>query len=154
MSRSGYSEDLDHWAMIRWRGAVSAALNGKRGQAFLREFEAALVALPEKSLVAGVFATETEVCALGAVSLSRGMAAGATRKEAIAKIMDQWPGEVDDEYAEECGEDAAKEFGIANAMAREIMSMNDDYSGHTGAERYKDILKWVRRHIKKPTEAK
>lgn len=33
MSRSGYSEDLDMWDLIRWRGAVKSALRGKRGQA-------------------------------------------------------------------------------------------------------------------------
>lgn len=42
MSRSGYNDDCDGWALIRWRGAVNSAINGKRGQAFLRELVAAL----------------------------------------------------------------------------------------------------------------
>ena len=37
MSRSGYSDDLDNWDLIRWRGQVSSAIRGKRGQGFLRE---------------------------------------------------------------------------------------------------------------------
>jgi hypothetical protein len=37
MSRSGYSDDLENWSLIRWRGAVASAIRGRRGQAFLRE---------------------------------------------------------------------------------------------------------------------
>jgi len=37
MSRSGYSDDCDVWALIRWRGAVKSAIRGARGQAMLRE---------------------------------------------------------------------------------------------------------------------
>src|SRR5262245_16738600 len=36
---------------MRWRGAVHAAIFGKRGQAFLTELLAALDALPEKKLL-------------------------------------------------------------------------------------------------------
>lgn len=32
MSRCGYSDDYDQWALIRWRGAVESAIRGKRGQ--------------------------------------------------------------------------------------------------------------------------
>lgn len=42
MSRSGYSEELDQWDLIRWRGQVASAIRGKRGQAFLRAMLAAL----------------------------------------------------------------------------------------------------------------
>lgn len=52
MSRSGYSDDLDSWSMIRWRGAVTSATRGARGQAFFREMLAALDAMPEKKLIA------------------------------------------------------------------------------------------------------
>lgn len=39
MSRSGYCDDGDYgqWEMIMWRGAVTSAFRGKRGQAFLKE---------------------------------------------------------------------------------------------------------------------
>ena len=51
MSRSGYTDDFDdQWALIRWRGAVTSAIRGKRGQEFLREMAAAMDAMPEKSL--------------------------------------------------------------------------------------------------------
>ena len=52
MSRSGYSEDCDGWALVRWRGAVKSAIRGQRGQAFLRELLAALDAIPDKRLIA------------------------------------------------------------------------------------------------------
>lgn len=46
MSRSGYSDDIDNWDLIKWRGQVASAIRGKRGQLFLRELLAALDALP------------------------------------------------------------------------------------------------------------
>ncbi len=152
MSRAGYSDDLDQADLARWRGAVESAIRGKRGQAFLKELEAALVALPEKWLIGDVFATEGNVCALGTVSLSRGIAAGATRAEALAQIMEVWPTDPD-EY-DECGDDAALEFNIAQAMAREIMFVNDECHGSNGGERYTEVLAWVRSKIKKPEETK
>jgi hypothetical protein len=53
MGRAGYSEDCDGWALIRWRGAVTSAIRGKRGQAFLREMLDALDALPVKRIASG-----------------------------------------------------------------------------------------------------
>lgn len=46
MSRSGYSDDIDQWDLICWRGAVASAIRGKRGQAFLLEMWKAMTALP------------------------------------------------------------------------------------------------------------
>lgn len=74
MSRSGYSDDFDdHWSLIRWRGAVTSAIRGKRGQAFLREMLAALDALPEKKLIADDLEADGCVCAIGAVGKARGL---------------------------------------------------------------------------------
>ncbi len=50
MSRSGYVDDIDNLALINWRGAVKSAIQGKRGQAFLRALVDALDAMPETSL--------------------------------------------------------------------------------------------------------
>ncbi len=149
MSRAGYSDDLDEGDLARWRGAVTSAIKGKRGQAFLRELEAAMVALPEKSIIGGAFAYEGQVCALGTVTLQRKLSGGATRAEAIAQIMEEWPSDPD-EYAEECGDDAAREFNIAQAMAREIMYVNDESYSSKGPDRYAEVLKWVRAQITKP----
>jgi hypothetical protein len=72
MSRSSYTEDLDHWALIRWHGAVARAIRGARGQALLRDLVEALDAMTDKRLLAGGFATDGEFCALGALGARRG----------------------------------------------------------------------------------
>ncbi|ENQ7660184.1 hypothetical protein ACEQOL_006537 [Pseudomonas aeruginosa] len=49
MSRSGYCDDLDNWSLICWRGAVSSAIKGKRGQAFLIELREAAAREADKA---------------------------------------------------------------------------------------------------------
>lgn len=111
MSRSGYSDDGDQWDMIRWRGAVSSAIRGKRGQAFLRDLLAALDAMPEKRLVANSFQRDDGcVCTLGALAKVRG--------------IDTKPLETD--YEEADTRRVGEVFGIPGALAAEIMFENDD----------------------------
>lgn len=109
MSRSGYSEDCDdNWQLICWRGAVASALRGKRGQAFLKELIAALDAMPEKELIGDSLVTaDGQYCALGVVGAARGID--------LNKL------DPDDPYQ------VAKAFGIAQAMAQEIVYENDEY---------------------------
>lgn len=108
MSRHGYSEECDGWDLIRWRGAVTSAIRGKRGQSMLRELAAALDALPEKRLAAeSLVNADGEYCALGALGRARG--------------MDMATIEADDRQA------VAEAFGIAEALAAEIMYLNDEY---------------------------
>jgi len=109
MSRSGYSEDCeDNWAFICWRGAVSSAIRGSRGQAMLREVLAALDAMPEKRLASGsLVTTEGEYCTLGALGAARG--------------MDMTSIDPDDR------ETVASAFGVAEALAAEIMHLNDEH---------------------------
>lgn len=132
MSRSGYSDDCDGWALIRWRGAVESAIRGRRGQAFLRELLAALDALPEKRLVHEHMqdAVTGEFCALGAVGAARGMNVQALE-------------DVD-------REDIAQHFGIATALAAEIMFMNDEvWNGNRIPEqRWFYVRSWVAAQLK------
>lgn len=124
MSRSGYSEDCDGWALIRWRGAVNAAIKGKRGQSLLSELAAALEAMPVKRLIADeLLSKEGEVCALGAVARHR-----------CLKVDDLDP---------DNSEAVAATLNIAEALAREIVFMNDDYSGETPEQRWERMRKWV-----------
>jgi len=113
MSRSGYNDDFDscdNWGTIRWRGAVASAIRGQRGQAFLRELAAALDAMPEKELAAGLFQTaDGEFCTLGVISAARGI---------DLSVVDP-----EDDF---CREAIAKLLGIAPALAAEIMFENDD----------------------------
>lgn len=107
MSRSGYSDDCDVWALIRWRGAVKSAIRGARGQAMLRELIQALDALPEKRLAADSLVTaDGEYCTLGALGRARG--------------IDLTAIDPDDRRA------VADAFGVAEALAAEIMFENDE----------------------------
>lgn len=136
MSRSGYS-DLETWSMIRWRGAVKAAIRGKRGQAFLRELLEALDALPTKRLVAHSFQqVDGEVCALGSVGLKRGtdMSGFITKDECGDEEVD--------------GDVVGDSFGISRAMAKEIMYENDESAWHeTPEQRFARVRAWVVREI-------
>ena len=138
MSRSGYTEDMDDpWAHIMWRGAVASAIRGKRGQALLKEMLADLDAMPIKGLVAHeLVENETgAVCALGAVGKARG--------------IDMAPIDPDDSAT------VAGTFGIAQAMAQEIVWINDDYGPHkeTPEARFIRVRQWVECQIK-PQEPK
>jgi hypothetical protein len=107
MSRSGYSDECDGWDLIRWRGAVNSAIKGKRGQAILKEMLAALDAMPIKRLGKDELVTaDGDYCALGVVGNARGI-----DMESIDPEDSEW---------------VAQTFGIAKALAKEIMWMNDE----------------------------
>lgn len=56
-----------------WQGNCRRSLQGKAGQAALRELEAALLALPDKRLIANdLINGEGEVCAIGALAKQKG----------------------------------------------------------------------------------
>lgn len=121
MSRSGYTDDDndDPLAQGRWRQAVKRSLHGKRGQALLRELVEALDAMDDKRLYPGSFATpEGEFCTLGVLGAKRG-----TKMDDLGDEDDCDPATV------------GQRFGIAPAMAAEIMYMNDEYAV--------DEWKWV-----------
>lgn len=105
VSRSGYTDDCENLAM--WRGAVRSAIRGKRGQALLKELAAALDAMPEKALAADSLVTaDGAFCTLGVL--------GAARDIDLEAIDPEDPDQV------------AQAFGIAPAMAQEIVYENDE----------------------------
>jgi len=126
MSRSGYSEDYDQWANIRWRGAVNSAIKGKRGQDFLKELLTALEAMPVKRLIANDLQTESgEFCTLGVLGASRGI-----------DMENINPSD---------SETVSSEFNIADALAREIVFWNDEghYETETPENRWNRMRNWV-----------
>lgn len=138
MSRADYSDDIDNWALIRWRGAVNAALKGRRGQRFLRDLAAALDAMPTKELIADEVITDAGgVCAVGAVLQARGLSA------AVAQ------------YDPEDVETLARLAGIAPALYREIAFLNDDNvyglldetPQRQNAARWRRMRAWVTKHL-------
>ena len=120
-----YDWDGNEWDSIRWRGAVLSALRGSRGQAFLKEALEALDALPEKKLIANELEAEGQVCLLGAVGKKRGIDMNGIDPEDYYRI--------------------ASVFGLARAMAQEIMAVNDDtYDSDQSPEmRYTRVRNWI-----------
>jgi len=144
MSRSGYSDDCDEqWQFIMWRGAVTSAIAGRRGQSFLKEMLAALDALPIKRLAAeelvapdlipcshwGMFEAES-VCAIGAVGKARGM-----------DMADLDP---------EDSDTVSAKFNIARALACEVVYLNDEWGSYkeTPEERFSRMRAWVQSQIR------
>lgn len=138
MSRSGYSgysEDYDSdWQVIMWRGAVSSAIRGKRGQKLLRELATNMDAMPDKRLIAHELVQDGDVCALGVVGKARGI-------------------EIEKIDPEDSSTVAAK-FDIAEALAREIVWVNDEEGCHTETpeERFRRVRAWVSQHILEAAE--
>lgn len=129
MGRSGYSEDAENVNL--WRGAVRRAIQGKRGQMFLREMLEALDTLPGKRLIAEYLEADGEVCAIGSVGKRRGV---------DMKPLDP-----------ENHNDLAKIFDISRVMVAEIEFINDDdffFSGNeTPERRYTRVRNWVVRML-------
>jgi hypothetical protein len=128
MSRSNYSDDGEYLNL--WRGAVAAAIKGKRGQAFLREMLVSLDALPEKALISGKLQRDGDVCALGSVAKSRAL---------DVEHLDPY------EY-----ESIALLFNIPQSLAREIMYENDQWVGddETSQQRWIRMHKWVESNLR------
>lgn len=129
MSRHGYCDHLDNFALIRWRGQVASAIRGKRGQAFFRDLVAALDAMPEKRLAAGDLETqEGSVCALGCLGRAKGVDLKSINTE-------DW--------------DALGElFDVAPQLAQEVMFINDDGGARADENRWKLVRDWGARQIR------
>lgn len=131
MSRSNYSDCLDEWDLIRWRGQVASAIRGKRGQRLLVDLVAALDALPEKVLIAEELVnSDGDYCALGAVGARRGIDMSRLDPEE--------------------SETVAEAFDIADPLAREITYINDECSGYgeTPQQRWQRVRDWAIKQIK------
>jgi hypothetical protein len=136
MSRSGYSDDCDGWALIRWRGAVTSAMRGKRGRDLLLELRDALDAMPEKVLIAHELVDAAgDFCTLGVIGQARGL----PLKDIDPEDSDQ----------------VAKLFDIAPALAKEIVFENDEAAWYdeTPQQRWTRMRAWVERSIAKGESA-
>lgn len=130
MSRSGYSDDLEQWDLIRWRGQVASAIRGQRGQAFLRELLAALDAMPDQRLIAHDLQDSSgQVCALGCIAVAR-------RLDVATLDSDDYEG-------------LAAAFGLAHQLVQEIEFENDEGAYHeTPEERWARMRTWVAAQVK------
>lgn len=137
MSRSGYDMDCDpdyDWQWILPLGARARALNGKRGQAFLRELVAALDAMPEKCLIRDDLIQEGgSVCAIGSVGVQRGIDMSGLNSY--------------DPYS------VAAAFGISKTLVSEIEYENDNALGDVTPEyRWRHVRDWAVGNIKEPKD--
>lgn len=164
MARIGYSEEEDYPGQFNlWQANCERSLRGKNGQAALRELEAALLALPDKRLIAQkMIDADGEVCAIGALAKYKG-------RDLLAEPHigpdDEFEG---DGEMEEIG----VELGMPRLVAWKVVSKNDiEIDGHyerlpgpyrwpgeypqayvqvTPELRYTKMLAWVRRKLNVP----
>jgi sugar phosphate isomerase/epimerase len=127
MSRSGYSDDCE--CIELYRQAVDAAILGRRGQALLKRLRDALDAMPVKRLISGQIKDAAgEVCAFGA--------------------LDPAAPNGDDE--DESADLLARHFGIARALAAEVVYINDEYwtaRRETPEDKWVRMRAWVEKNI-------
>lgn len=113
MSRSGYVDDWDDsdYPAALYRGSVTRAIQGRRGQRFFRELIEALDAMPDKRLEAEVFdeGHDGPACALGALARHKG--------KDITHL---------DPEDSSAAEELAHAFDIASCLARETIYINDE----------------------------
>ncbi len=137
MSRIQYKDDEEYGGEFAlWQANCKRSLRGKRGQAALRELEAALIALPEKRLISGVIEDDGQVCAVGAVIKARGMIEEAYKAEDDGDTTDAI---------------AASMLGWPSLVAWKIVELNDEEcDGLTEAHRYERVLARVRELLGRP----
>lgn len=147
MSRSSYTDDYgeDYPGQLElYRANVQRSIQGRNGQARLRELRDALLALPVKALEADIFAEGTReqprVCALGAWALQT---CGGDPAAARALVG---PRDTDD-YAIAA---ALQPFQWPLPVVREAIYQNDEgrHDATTPAERYAYVLRWVNAAIR------
>lgn len=154
--RIEYCEQEDHPGQFNlYHANCARSLGGRKGQAALRELEAALVALPTKRLIANALVHEGDVCAIGALALKRGVLSLGEEDEGEEMV------------------DVGESLGMPRLVAWKVVEANDidnetysvrapgpnqyqwpEYtpgyrlSVHTTPEeRYVNVLKWVRANL-------
>ena len=131
-------------AAYLWESVLNRAIAGKRGQAFLRELEAALLHLPRRRVISESLARSGDVCTLGALALHRKVRTGVLHEEAIAELERR-----SDDVSEEMWDYASGELGIARTLAWEIIYRTDDITeAMTPEQRYDEMLLWVGSNLK------
>jgi hypothetical protein len=139
MSRIGISDDEEFPGQFGlWQGNCQRSIKGRVGQAALRELEAALLALPQKRLIAGELEdSEGEVCALGALKRYKGVAE--------VKAEPEWE-----------MEEVGVELGMPRLVAWKVVALNDDEfdwrAPISPEERYEKVLTWVRKQLIEPSQ--
>lgn len=148
-----------------WTANLKRLIAGKNGQRWLREIEAALLALPKPRLIEGALCREGEVCLVGAVAAHR-LRQGhelkgpgytgtsvASRMARTVRTLDDLEAAthtIDSDY--ETAEFAAASLGMAKTLAYELVWQNDEAVSpdDTPENRYEHALRWVRSQMAVP----
>lgn len=160
-----------------WQANVERALSGKRGRKALAELREAMLALPEKRLIAGALCTvggvarvkqsasryyqddlhvklasEGEgVCAIGAYVWFKKVKAGADPQaafEELPTLLDS-DGGADYETAE-----AGRAAGLTFTLASTLAYRNDSrYEGMSPEDRYVAFMEWLDEQLAEPPHA-
>ena len=139
--RVDYSEDEDYGGQFNlWQANCRRSRQGKKGQAALRELEAALMNMPVKRIQKDVFVEPSgETCAIGALMLDRKVSAGMTRVQAVAECSALEPLDT---------EEHGISIGLPRLVAWSVAVENDEfYRTESPEERYLRILAWVRKQL-------
>lgn len=147
-----------------WQANVRRAIKGRRGQAFLDDFEAALKSLPLPRLIAGTICVDGEVCAIGAYAAYKKVRAGqaASMAEAIYRLGEEYPGWRDADGHAHSGEfgdendygqdqetaDLGASLGMARVLAYEVAENNDEWWDGTPEDRWLQAMEWIQHHRK------
>jgi len=119
MSRFNEGDSESHYGFL-WPARVRQVIEGKRGQRVMRELAEALLALPERRLIAGNIATaQGEVCAIGAYAKAKGVDLNRDLASVDGKDLAGWEGS--DSDTAELGE----LLGMTHTLAWEIGFKND-----------------------------
>lgn len=145
MSRITYYDDWGdgYYTVGLWNGTVKSALNGRRGQAVLREIEAALLALPRKRLVENAGGDGETVCVLGALDWHRKVQQGVPVDEAMRAVGEESEDTLYEPHV------AAEHLNLTYPLAFTLMEENDEMTMHLSPEeRYEAVLAYVRKMIR------
>lgn len=132
MSRSGYTYEMDDQLVYgRYRGQVSSAIRGRRGQMFLQELGSVMDSMEEKVLIRNELIDENgDCCPIGVICKSRGLD--------INNVNYEEPKEV------------GALVDIAKCMAAEIAYENDEEGyNETPEDLWRRMRRWVSSNIAK-----
>lgn len=156
--RISEEEDFDNQAAL-WEANLERSLKGRKGQATLRGLEAALLALPEKRLIADdTISPDGSVCAIAALAQYRGYQGNMTLPAQPDWDNEDYPDSPywDEFEHQEAVEDAmvkiATDLGVPPMVAKAIIYENDDAYVRTPEDRYRKVLHWT--HFKRQRRAK
>lgn len=147
----GDNEDFPgQWQL--WEAALTRSVNGRRGQAALRDLRDALISLPDKRLIKRRLADEQGcVCTLGALALKRRVDAGESRQVVLQSLASLIQGDDDEWDAGEKTLRVGEQIGLSMTMTIELASSNDDVVYRLGSEtpeqRYNRVLEHVEKLI-------